>query len=178
MIVEERFEDYVNIFVDGYVFSAHKEKRIWAFGDGQDSDERRMSEALKRGMTMDEFVSHYSGICNAAAGWDDLRWRYRYNIVALDGFGTAMLQEVMGRVEEAIERNNATQDREKCHELLKRYASLGIIRQNGLSVRKYIYEKKENGKGRIVYQMDELTPSWIASLIPETVLTHAVHRKK
>ena len=53
-----------------------------------------------------------------------------------------------------------------------------MIRQNGLSIRKYIYGRKENAAGRIVYQMGELTPSWIASLIPESVLSKAVHRKK
>lgn len=92
--------------------------------------------------------------------------------------GTTLLKEVMNRVEEAIERNDAAQNREKCQDMLKRYASLGMIRQNGLSIRKYIYGRKENAAGRIVYQMGELTPSWIASLIPESVLSKAVHRKK
>ena len=130
------------------------------------------------GMTVNEFVDHYRGICNAAAGWKDPDWEYRYNVVALDGQGTTLLKEVMNRVEEAIERNDAAQNREKCQDMLKRYASLGMIRQNGLSIRKYIYGRKENAAGRIVYQMGELTPSWIASLIPESVLSKAVHRKK
>ena len=171
MIVEEWSGNYVNVYVDGYVFSADSGKRVWEFGDGQDSDERRKFEAAKRGMTVNEFVDHYRGICNAAAGWKDPDWEYRYNVVALDGQGTTLL-------EEAIERNDAAQNREKCQDMLKRYASLGMIRQNGLSIRKYIYGRKENAAGRIVYQMGELTPSWIASLISESVLSKAVHRKK
>ncbi len=178
MIVEEWSGNYVNVYVDGYVFSADSGKRVWEFGDGKDSDERRKFEAAKRGMTVNEFVDHYRGICNAAAGWEDPDWEYRYNVVALDGQGTTLLKEVMNRVEEAIERNDAAQNREKCQDMLKRYASLGMIRQNGLSIRKYIYGRKENAAGRIVYQMGELTPSWIASLIPESVLSKAVHRKK
>lgn len=178
MIVEERSGDHVNIYVDNYVFSADIEKRVWEFGDGQDSEERRKTEASKRGITIDEFTSRYRSICNAAAGWDDPEWTYRYNVVALDGQGTMLLKEVMDRVEEAIERNGVAQNREKCQEMLKRYASLGVIRQSGLSVKKYIYDKKENGQGRIVYRMEELTHSWIESLIPESVLSSAVYRKK
>lgn len=178
MIVEEWSGDFVNVYVDGYVFSADMTKRIWKFGDGQDDDERRAIEASKRGMTKDEFVCRYRSICNAAVGWEDPDWEFRYNVVALDGQGTMLLKEVMDRVEEAIERNNAVQDKEMCQNMLKRYASLGMIRQNGLSIRKYIYNKKENRHGRIVYQMEELTPSWIASLIPESVLSKVVHRKE
>lgn len=178
MIVEERFGDYVNVYVDGYVFSAHFEERSWGFGDGHDDDGRRAAEASRRGMTVDEFLGHYRGICNAAAGWDDPVWKYRYNVVALTGMGLNMLQEMMDRVEEAIVRNKASQDRAKCQELLKRYVSLGMIRMNGLSVRKYIYEAGGDGRGRIVYQMDELTPSEVGALIPAAVLANTVHRQK
>lgn len=178
MIVQERFEDYVNVYVDGYVFSANDKERSWGFGDGHDDEDRRAAEASRRGMTVEAFMEYYRSICNAAAGWDDPVWKFRYNVVALTGIGLNMLQEMMDRVEEAIVRNKASQDRAKCQELLKRYVSLGMIRMNGLTVRKYIYKAGGDGRGRIVYQMDELTPSEIEALIPVAVLAKAVHRQK
>ena len=178
MIVEELFENHVNVYVDGYVFTADIDRRVWGFGDGLDTEERKSDEASRRGMTKDEFVDHYQGICNAAAGWEDERWHYRYNTASLNGQGTWMQEEVMDRVEQAINRNGVSQDREKCQEMLKKYASMGMIRQHGLCVRKYIYDKKGNGRGRIVYRMDELSPSDIEALIPKRLLLNTVHRKK
>lgn len=178
MIVEERFENYVNIYVDGYVFTADADRRVWEFGDGLDNEERRANEASRRAMTKDEFVNHYHSICNAAAGWEDERWTYRYNTAALNSQGTLMQEEVVNRVEQAIDRNGVSQDREKCQDMLKKYASLGMIRQNGLCIRKYIYDKNGKGQGRIVYRMDELSPSDVEALIPKQVLFDTLHRKR
>lgn len=82
--------------------------------------------------------------------------------------GTLMQEEVVNRVEQAIDRNGVSQDREKCQDMLKKYASLGMIRQNGLCIRKYIYDKNGKGQGRIVYRMDELSPSDVDGLNSET----------
>ncbi len=176
MIVEERCGEFVNVYVDGFVFTADTGKRVWGFGDGDDSDERREREAAARGMTKDAFVAAYTGICNAATGWDDPRWTYRYHIAAMNSQGTLMQEEIMDRVEQAIERNKVWQDRDQCREMLKRYASMGMIRQFGLCIMKYISDREDGKRSRIVYRMADLSPSELSALVPEKVLGSAIHR--
>lgn len=177
MIVEESFENVINVYVDGYVFTADRDKRQWGFGDGNDNPEYVQTQASRRGMTADEFMQHYRQICNAAAGWKDVRWKYRYNVVAMEGSGNQMLQEIFDRVEEMIAKSRAEQDKDKCELMLKTYASRPMIRLNGLRIMKYIVDTESENRRRIVYQMDELLPFEIESLIPKQVLQNTVHRK-
>lgn len=177
MIVEEIFENFVNVYVDGYVFTADREKRHWDFGDGDNSSERVQAESSRRAMSPDEFWMHYRNICNAAAGWDGKQWKYRYNVVAMEGSSTQMLQDVFDHVEEMIAKSGAEQDRSKCETVLKTYASRSMIRSNGMRIMKYIVDTENGDKRRIVYQMDELTPFEIESLIPAQVLQKMVHRE-
>ncbi len=178
MIVEESFENFINVYVDGYVFTADREKRQWDFGDGGNTSERLNSESSRRGMTGEEFTQYYQDICNAVAGWDSKYWKYRYNVVAMEGSATQMLQDVFDHVEEMISRSGAEQDKSKCETVLKTYASRPMIRSNGMRIMKYIVDTRNGGKRRIVYQMDELTPFEIESLIPAEVLRRSVNRKK
>ena len=177
MIVEESFENFINVYVDGYVFSADRDKRQWRFGDGNDNPEYVQAESSRRGMTPDEFLEHYGHICNAAAGWDDIRWKYRYNVVAMEGSGNRMLQEIFDHVEEMIAKSRAEKDREKCELMLKTYASRPMIRLNGLRIMKYIVDTESDNRRRIVYRMDELSPFELESLVPGQVLENALHRK-
>lgn len=178
MIVEESFGNFINVYVDGYVFTADREKRQWDFGDGDNTPERLMAESSRRGMTRDEFTQHYHDICHAVAGWDGRQWKYRYNVVAMEGSSTQMLQDVFDHVEEMIAKNGAQQDRSKCETVLRTYASRPMIRSNGMRIMKYIVGTEDGNKRRIVYQMDELTPFEIESLIPAEVLQRSVNRKK
>ena len=178
MIVEESFGNFVNVYVDGYVFTADRENRHWAFGDGNDSSERVQAESSRRAMTSDEFRTHYRNICNAVAGWDNQRWKYRYNVVAMEGSSTQMLQDVFDHVEEMIAKSGAEQDRSKCETVLKTYASRPMIRSNGMRIMKYIVDTEDVNRRRIVYQMDELIPFEIESLIPQKVLQSTVNRNK
>lgn len=177
MIVEESFENFINVYVDGYVFTADCEKRQWGFGNGDDSTQHIESESSRRGMTPDEFVTHYRNICHAVAGWESMGWKHRYNVVAMEGSSTQMLQDVFDHVEEMIARAGVEQDKSKCEEILKTYASRPMIRMNGLKIMKYIVDTTAGNRRRIVYQMDELTPFEIDSLIPKQVLQKTVHRK-
>lgn len=178
MIVEESFENFINVYVDGYVFTADREKRRWDFGDGDNTFERLTAESSRRGMSQDEFTRHYRNICDAVAGWDEEYWKYRYNVVAMEGSSTQMLQDVFDHVEEMIAKSGAEQDKSKCETVLKTYASRPMIRSNGMRIMKYIVDTENGNKRRIVYQMDELTPFEIESLIPAQVLQKTVHRKK
>ena len=177
MIVEERVDNFVNIYVSGMVFTADENLREWAFGDGDNSDERWQSAADSKGLSLETFKTRYSALCSAAAGWQTDGWTYRYEVVTLDGWGSGIVKEVMDTVTEAINRNKVAPDRKKCNELLRRYASMTMIRMHGLSLRRYIYE---NGspKGTIVYQMEELPPNHIEYLIPEKVRKSVVHKSE
>lgn len=177
MIVEELSGNFLNTYVDGYVFTAEIQERVWSFGDGDNSPERMIAESSKRGMTPDEFVTHYRNICHAVAGWESMGWKHCYNVVAMEGSSTQMLQDVFDHVEEMIARAGAEQDKSKCEEILKTYASRPMIRMNGLKIMKYIVDTTAGNRRRIVYQMDELTPFEIESLIPKQVLQKTVHRK-
>lgn len=53
-----------------------------------------------------------------------------------------------------------------------------MIRSNGIRIMKYIVDTEDVNRRRIVYQMDELTPFEIESLVPSEVLQHSVNRKK
>lgn len=178
MIVEESFGNFINVYVDGYVFTADREKRQWDFGDGDNTPERLNAESSRRGMTGDEFTQHYRNICHAVAGWEGSQWAYRYNVVAMEGSSTQMLQDVFDHVEEMISRSGAGQDKSKCETILKTYASRPMIRSNGMRIMKYIVGTEDVNKRRIVYQMDELTPFEIESLIPAEVLQRSVNRNK
>ena len=175
MIVEERVDNFVNIYVSGMVFTADESQREWAFGDGDNSDVRWQSVAAGKGMSVETFKNRYSALCSVAAGWVTDGWTYRYEVVTLDGFGSGILQEVMDTITEAITRNKVAQDRKKCNEMLRRYASMTMIRMHGLALRKYIYEG-DNPKGTIVYQMEELSPGHIEYLIPEKVRKSVLHK--
>ncbi len=176
MIVEESFENFVNVYIDGYVFTADREKRQWVFGDGNNTAERLEAEASCRGMSSDGFMRHYHSVCDAVAGWDDRDWKYRYNVVAMEGSSTQMLQDVFDQVEEMIAKGQAEQDRDKCELILKTCVSRPMIRMNGMKIMKYVVSR-ESGKRRIVYQMNELTPSETEFLIPKPVLDNTVHRQ-
>lgn len=178
MIVEELFQNFLNIYVDGYVFTSDVQDRIWEFGDGNHSIERIAQEAGRRSMSPDEFTQYYQDICHAAAGWDGKHWKYRYNVVAMEGNATQMLQDVFDHVEEMITKSGAEQDKSKCETVLKTYASRPMIRSNGMRIMKYIVDSGNGGKRRIVYQMDELTPFEIEFLIPAEVLQRSINRKK
>lgn len=178
MIVEESFENFVNVYVDGYVFTADREKRRWGFGDGNDTAEYIQAQSSRRGMSREEFMQYYQGICNAVAGWDDKRWKYRYNVVAMEGSSTQMLQDVFDHVEEMIAKDGAERNRNRCEEILKIYASRPMIRLYGLRIMKYIGDMNEENAHRIVYQMDELVPFEVESLIPPEILHNCIHRKK
>ena len=178
MIVEEIFENFVNVYIDGYVFTADRENRQWDFGDGDNTPERLIAESSRRGMSQDEFTRYYQDICNAIAGWDSRDWKYRYHVVAMEGSSTQMLQDVFDHVEELIAKSGAEQDKTKCETVLKTYVSRTMIRSNGMRIMKYIVDTKVGDQRRIVYQMDELTPFEVESLIPVHVLQKTVHRKK
>lgn len=175
MIVEEHVDNFINIYVGGMVFTADENVRKWGFGDGDDSEERWQSVADSKGLPVEAFKSHYSAMCSVAAGWPTEGWTFRYEVVSLDGWGSGLLQEVMDTVTDAINRNKVAQDRKKCNELLRRYASMTMIRLHGLTLRKYIYEEGRQ-TGTIVYQMEELPPNHIEYLIPEKVRRSVVHR--
>ena len=85
MIVEEVFDNVVNVYVDGFVFTANDTERVWRLGDGDTSDERIASEASRRAMKPTEFSQYYASLCHAAAGWADTRWLYRFNVDAREG---------------------------------------------------------------------------------------------
>lgn len=176
MIVEESCENVINVYIDGYVLTADRKKRQWAFGDGNNTDKRLEEEASRRGMTSDEFMEHYQHICNGIVGWDEGDWKFCYNVVAMEGSATQMLQDVFDQVEEMIAKGSAGQDRKKCELILKTYASRPMIRMNGMKIMKYIVSR-ENEKRRIVYQMDELEPYEIDALIPKQVLQNTVCRR-
>ena len=96
----------------------------------------------------------------------------------MEGSSTQMLQDVFDHVEEMISRSGAGQDKSKCETILKTYASRPMIRSNGMRIMKYIVGTEDVNKRRIVYQMDELTPFEIESLIPAEVLQRSVNRNK
>ncbi len=175
MIVEERVDGFVNVYVGGMVFTADEGQQVWQFGDGDDSAERWAALAKSKGMDVAACRKHYQGICNAAAGWNDDGWIFRYEVVSQEGSTNAMLQEMISSVTEAINRNKASQDRKKCQELLRRTLSLGVIRMNGLAIRKYI-SQVGTGNKTIVYQREELTPYHFECLVPEQVRQSVVHQ--
>ena len=86
-----------------------------------------------------------------------------------------MLQEMLASVTEAIERNKASQDRQQCQTLLRRTLSLGVIRMNGLAIRKYISRIGSDSK-MIVYQREELTPYHFECLVLEAVRQSVIHK--
>lgn len=178
MIVEETFGNFVNIYVDGTVFTANAGERIWTFGDGENSPERLKAEASKRAMTVDTFTGHYHSLCNAAAGWDDSRWAYRYHVVSLDAKGYAWLPELMENAERKMAESGVSRDETRCRDLLKKCVSNAVIRENGLRVQKYIHDTTGQNRSRIVYRMAELTPFAVESLIPKTVLESVIHRQQ
>ncbi len=176
MIVEEQVGNFVNIYVSGMVFTADEKRREWQFGDGDGSPERWASLAKQKGMTVDACRRHYQGICNAAAGWPDDVWTFRYEVVCQEGTTNVMLQEMMDSVTEAIDRNKASQDREQCQQLLRRTLSFGVVRMYGLAIRKYIFPVGKEAKMTIVYQREELTPYHFECLVPEKVRQSVVHQ--
>ncbi|MBS7327244.1 MAG: hypothetical protein KIG68_00630 [Oxalobacter sp.] len=176
MIVEEQVGSFVNVYVGGMVFTADGNQHGWQFGDGDDSPERWASLAKQKGMTVDDCRRHYQGICNAAAGWLDDVWTFRYEVVCQEGTTNVMLQEMMDSVTEAIDRNKASQDREQCQQLLRRTLSLGVVRMYGLGIRKYIFPVGKAEKKTIAYQREELTPYHFECLVPEKVRQSVVHQ--
>lgn len=176
MIVEEQVGNFINVYVGGMVFTADENQRVWQFGDGKDMPERWASLAKQKGMTVDDCRKHYEGICNASAGWHDDDWTFRYEVVSQEGTTYAMVQEMIDSVSEAIERNKASQDRERCQQLLRRTLSLGVVRMYGLAIRKYIFPVGNDAKKTIAYQREELTPYHFECLVPEKVRQSVVHQ--
>ena len=175
MIVEEQVGDFINIYDGNMAFTANTTQRQWMFGDGDHSLERWQIESKRYGMDVTSFRKRYIGLCNAAAGWHDDVWSFRYEVVAQDGWGNALLQEIMNSVTEAIIRNNAAQDRDQCEMLLRRTVSLGMIRMNGLAIRKYIFESGKKD-GSIVYRTDELTPYHLECLVSKNIRQSMIHK--
>ena len=175
MIVEEQVGIFTNVYIGGLVFTADENNRQWGFGDGDESVARWEALAKQRGMDGDTCRKHYQGMCNAAAGWPDDTWTFRYEVVSETGTTNAMVFEMIESVKEAIERNGASQDRELCQQLLRRTLSFGVVRMYGLGIRKYI-SQGETGRPIIVYQREELTPYHFESLVPEKVRQSVVHK--
>lgn len=175
MIVEEQAGNFVNVYVGGQVFTADRDLQIWQFGDGDDTPERWTSLARQKGMTVDICREYYQGLCNAAAGWVDDAWSFQYEVVSQEGTTHVMVQEMIDSVTDAIERNHAAQDREKCQQLLRRTLSLGIIRMYGLAIRKYIFQAGKEARKMIVYQREELTSYHFECLVPEKVRKSVIH---
>ena len=175
MIVEEQVGSFVNVYIGGMVFTADENQREWLFSDGDDSLGRWASLAKQKGMDIETCRRYYQGICNAAAGWDDSGWTFQYEVVSQEGHMNSMLKEMMASVTEAIERNKASQDRQQCQTLLRRTLSLGVIRMNGLAIRKYISRIGSDSK-MIVYQREELTPYHFECLVPEKVRQSVIHK--